>query len=175
MSETGMSETGMREAPTNGPGIDETRFGLLPDLTPSSIVSCFTMSLAAGQIMATRCGSCQREYLPPRGGCVCGKASMEWRAVEPRGKLVSFCEVHYAPGGLEASEPYTVVIVELEGGLRLTGWWAEDRGGSSVSQAPQLAMVVEVIPRRLAGGAWTLEAVPLEGVIDDQAKGRNTH
>ena len=165
------------------PQDEQLLFGPLPDGTPSATVERFTRGLADGELLASHCTSCQNEYLPPRGGCVCGEGDLEWRTVEPEGRLVAFTRVHYGPPGLAHVEPYAVGLVELEQGLRLLGWLSgisesgqnartkgagrqkanrqkADQEEASPPKAPATGMQVTVIPCLMAKGGYTLELVP---------------
>ena len=60
---------------------------------------------------ASRCTSCARHILPPRGRCpYCGGA-MQPVQVEGRGRILSWTTVHVTPEGI--SSPRTVALVGL--------------------------------------------------------------
>jgi uncharacterized OB-fold protein len=59
--------------------------------------------------------------LPPRAACFeCGNDSVHVENQPRTGTVVSYTEVRYPPGGFKELGPYTVGIVELESGVRLS-------------------------------------------------------
>lgn len=149
------------DAPGSGP--DRLTFGPLFDPAPSDTLDRFVQGLARGQLLATVCSSCQRVFLPPRGGCTCGAGSMEWIPIAPRGRLLTFTRVHYGPAGLAGSEPYTLGVVQLERDLRLLARVTVEHADGSA--APELVpgLEVQVVPTQMAPGNYTLELVPVSG------------
>lgn len=75
-------------------------------------------------LVGTRCGNCGDIDFPPRSVCPkCGRKSlgkMERLQLSGRGTVVSYTVVHDAPSGFEAIRPYSLAIIELEEGARLT-------------------------------------------------------
>ncbi|MEE9600783.1 MAG: Zn-ribbon domain-containing OB-fold protein [Thermoplasmata archaeon] len=75
-------------------------------------------------LVGTRCGNCGDIDFPPRSVCPkCGRKSlgkMERLQLSGHGTVVSYTVVHDAPSGFEAIRPYSLAIIELEEGARLT-------------------------------------------------------
>ena len=76
---------------------------------------------AAGAIRIARCADCGAEQAMPATSCFgCGGLSLEARAHDGRGRLYAWTRTHVAfDPKYEAEVPYTVLLVELEGGARL--------------------------------------------------------
>ncbi len=52
----------------------------------------------------------------------CGKADLEETALSPRGKVTAFTVLSVPGDEFLNDAPYAYVVVELEGGGRITGW-----------------------------------------------------
>ena len=63
-----------------------------------------------------RCIDCDLVEYPPRTACMwCGGSSLEWTAVEGRGAVYSYTEVHHAiQPAMRAVAPYLILMVELD-------------------------------------------------------------
>lgn len=89
--------------------------------------SAFTLpgffdALGEGRLVGAECGDCGAAMVPPRPACYeCG--SRDVAAVEqPRdGEVVSHTEVRRPPPAFAEAAPYTIAVVELSSGARLTG------------------------------------------------------
>ncbi len=93
------------------------------DFVPFSKVDGIEERLKEGKISATRCKKCKNIYLPPRMDCPeCLDEDMEWVDCEGKGTLVTYTTIHAAPAGFEDDAPYTICLVDVEGGGRLVGW-----------------------------------------------------
>lgn len=83
----------------------------------------FVKYLEQGKVMVTRCKKCGAVFSPPKMDCSqCLSSDMEW--IEPRGKgkLISFTTLpSFAPTGFGDDLPYTLGLVEFEGGVRMFG------------------------------------------------------
>ena len=97
-----------------------------------------------------RCLDCDLVEYPPRTACMwCGGAQLEWVAVEGKGVVYSYSEVHHAiQPALRAHAPYLILMVELD---TQRGRPGEDDGvrvgGNLVTAAGELApseLVVQV-------------------------------
>ncbi len=63
----------------------------------------------------------------------CGRAGLEERALSDRGRVVAFTVLN-VPGEEFLNEaPYAYVVVELEGGGRVTGWMPTVRSEADLS------------------------------------------
>lgn len=69
-----------------------------------------------------RCKACGAFDPGPREFCsACGEAQMEVCSVPGRGKLVSWTIIRRPPTRFRAKGPYTIAVVDLDAGVRLTG------------------------------------------------------
>jgi hypothetical protein len=75
-------------------------------------------------LIGTKCGTCGTVDFPPRSVCPkCGRRSVGRMArfkLAGRGTVVSYTVIHDAPQAFELLKPYTLAIVELDEGARLT-------------------------------------------------------
>jgi uncharacterized OB-fold protein len=84
----------------------------------NSFTARFWDGLAAGRLCTTRCTGCARAAFPPRQFCPgCGGQQMEWVDIAGTGVLYACTTVHAAPSMFPT--PYTLLIVDLDEGLRL--------------------------------------------------------
>ena len=69
-----------------------------------------------------RCKACSALDPGPREFCsACGEAQMEAYSVPGRGKLVSWTVIRRPPTKFRSKGPYTIAVVDLDAGVRLTG------------------------------------------------------
>jgi uncharacterized protein len=81
----------------------------------------FWEGLAAGEIRAPRCTACGRPHFPVLPACpFCGGREREWASVGEEARVFSWIVVRrgVAPG---VPVPYTVVLAEFPGGVRIPG------------------------------------------------------
>jgi uncharacterized OB-fold protein len=75
-------------------------------------------------LYGTKCGNCGSVDFPPRMVCPkCGRRSigkMERLKLAGKGTVVSFTTVHDAPAAFDMMKPYSLAIIELDEGARLT-------------------------------------------------------
>lgn len=82
----------------------------------------FFAALDSGDLLAAACEDCGKRLVPPRPACyACGGRNLHVEPQPTTGTVVSYTEVRTPPPALEARAPYTVAIVELDSGARLTG------------------------------------------------------
>jgi hypothetical protein len=90
---------------------------------PISAASFYAF-LREGKLMASRCISTGRLYLPPRAiSPDTFGDDMEWVELSGRGKLAAFTAVHFGlsrMAGYDAAHPYCTGIVELDEGPRIS-------------------------------------------------------
>jgi uncharacterized protein len=80
----------------------------------------FVDLLNEGKVDGTVCKKCGAKYFPPRSDCSsCLSKEMDWFDVPKKGKLETFTTAYYAPFGFEADPPYTMGVVDFQGGLKL--------------------------------------------------------
>ena len=78
------------------------------------------------KLMASRCKSCGKLWLPPRPLCPeCHGNDMEWKELKGKGKLVAFTVIGVGPRtmtceGYDRDHPYCSGVVELDEGPRMT-------------------------------------------------------
>lgn len=82
----------------------------------------FFEALDAGDLFAAVCHDCGARLIPPRPACyACGGRDLHAEPQPKTGTVVSYTEVRTPPPVLADRAPYTVAIVELDSGARLTG------------------------------------------------------
>jgi uncharacterized OB-fold protein len=103
-------------------GVAFDRFGVV-NFSPFTKVGAFAAGLAEGRIRATRCTGCGHVEFPPRSDCPgCGGEGFEWVDISGKGRLVTYTTIHAAPTGFGDRTPYTIGVIDLEGGGRLLSW-----------------------------------------------------
>lgn len=118
-------------------------FGLV-NLSPATRVAAFASHLRDGRLMASRCRRCGAQSFPPRADCErCLSPEFEWVEITGRGRLVTWTRITAAPSGFEAYAPYTLGVIELEGGGRAMAWL----GGSLEEQDLEMGMPLRLVPR----------------------------
>ena len=94
------------------------------DVTPDNPFTLpgFFAAMAEGDLLAARCTDCDERLVPPRPACyACGSRDLELEEQPDRGRIVSYTEVRKPAPPFADLAPFTVAIVELESGARLTG------------------------------------------------------
>jgi uncharacterized OB-fold protein len=94
------------------------------DLTADSPFTLpgFFAALADGDLLAAVCEGCGKRLVPPRPACyACGGRQLHVEEQPKAGTVVSYTEVRTPPSALADRAPYTVAVVELDSGARLTG------------------------------------------------------
>lgn len=82
----------------------------------------FFDALADGEFPGGVCGDCGEVLLPPRPACyACGSRAIEVEPQPRNGEVYSYTAVYTPPPALADDAPYTVAVVELASGGRLTG------------------------------------------------------
>jgi len=84
-------------------------------------------------MIGRRCGACGRVYFPPREICPkCRRASMgkmEKVKLSGKGAVVSWTDVHEGLPDFQMQIPYTMAIIELDEGARITGQIVDSHEG----------------------------------------------
>lgn len=100
---------------------------LLPDLRGPN--APHWLGARDGSLMVQRCGACGAHRFPAAPLCSrCGaREDQDWVAIRAEGTVASWCRFHraYFPG-LKEQLPYTVLLVELDHGIRLFANWSAD-------------------------------------------------
>lgn len=87
----------------------------------------FFDALTDGELLGAVCADCGEVLLPPRPACyACGSRQVEVERQPRRGTIYTYTEVRTPPDAFEEEAPYTIAVVELESGGRLTGRVAAD-------------------------------------------------
>ncbi|MDZ7700883.1 MAG: Zn-ribbon domain-containing OB-fold protein [Halobacteriales archaeon] len=82
----------------------------------------FFAALDEGRLLAAACEDCGTRLVPPRPACYdCGSRDLRIERQPEAGEVVTYTEVRTPPPALADRGPYTIAIVELDSGARLTG------------------------------------------------------
>lgn len=99
---------------------DDSRIQLDAD-NPLTLPGFFD-ALDGGELLGGVCRDCGQVLLPPRPACyACGSRSIDVEPQARTGEIFTYTSVHTPPPALEADAPYTIGVVELDDGGRLTG------------------------------------------------------
>jgi uncharacterized protein len=130
---------------------------------------------AAHDFHLQRCASCDLLRYPPTTGCPwCGHPEAAWAAVEGRGAVYTYAEVHHPiQPAFRDHLPYLILIVELDAqmgvpsahdGLRTAGNLATPDGDlappelvAAVGIGTRVRMVFKDIAAGLAVPLWTID------------------
>ena len=118
------------------------RFGTV-SFTAQTKVDKFVDLLDEGKVAGTECKSCGKMYFPPRADCLkCLSPDFEFVKTKSSGTLVTFTTIYSAPTGFEDMTPYTLGLIDLDGGGRLLSWFENTK-----PKDIKIGMKVKVIPR----------------------------
>ena len=108
----------------------------------------FWEGVEAGELRIQKCNACGHIAHPPQPLCAsCGSSDQGWVVSSGKGVIYSHVTHHYPPlPGVE--RPHTVLLVELEEGVRIVSEWA---AGSA--QEPVIGTPVQVAFTKVPGGA----------------------
>ena len=82
----------------------------------------FFAALDDGDLLAAICEDCGNRLVPPRPACyACGGRHLHVEEQPQTGTVVSYTEVRTPLSALAERAPYTIAVVELDSGARLTG------------------------------------------------------
>ena len=111
---------------------------------PYSKVQDFAVHLKDGRLMGSTCKGCGFTTFPPRADCPeCNGGEFEFKEYSGKGEVWTHSTIAAAPTGFDDVAPYTIAVVELEGGGRLVGWLGETIPAGDL----QIGMPVQVVPR----------------------------
>ena len=97
------------------------------------------------QLVGEVCPHCEAKLFPPRDICPdCGGEAKQLFAFSGRGEVYSHTTVYDAPAGFEENAPYTVALVKLEEGPRVTAQLT-----ALGDQGVEIGTPVEMVTRRL--------------------------
>ncbi|MFB6108785.1 MAG: Zn-ribbon domain-containing OB-fold protein [Haloplanus sp.] len=98
----------------------------------------FFDALADGRLLGAHC-SCGADLVPPRPACyACGGRDLTIREQPRTGEVVTYTAVHTPPPAYADDAPYTVAVVELDSGARLTGRVDADYDDVAIGDAVSL-------------------------------------
>jgi uncharacterized protein len=110
---------------------------------PYSKVQDFAVHLKDGRLMGSRCTECGYQTFPPRADCPeCMSDGFEFVEYTGKGTLFTHTRIDAAPTGFDDMVPYTIAVVELEGGGRALGWLGE----TIPEEALAIGMEVQLVP-----------------------------
>jgi uncharacterized OB-fold protein len=73
-------------------------------------------------VKVLKCSSCGKLYVPPVYFCKsCRSEKLEETETPGKGTIYTYSTVHIPLASLQKEAPYTVAIVDIEGGCRITG------------------------------------------------------
>ncbi len=114
----------------------------------------FVDLLLEGKVEGTVCKKCGAKFFPPRADCVtCLSKEMDWFEMPKKGTLETFTTAYYAPFGFEADPPYTMGVVDFDGGIKLFARIAKEIKVEDV----KVGMDVTVRPLKYDDGQVTFE------------------
>ena len=114
------------------------------NFVPYTKVSEFGVHLKNGYLMGSKCTKCGYQTFPPRADCPeCMHGEFEFVEYSGKGKVWTHTRIEAAPTGFENDVPFTVVVVELEGGGRLLGWL----GDTIKHDDLKIDQDIQVVPR----------------------------
>lgn len=131
----------------------------------------FVDGLERGELLASKCTMCGVLQYPPRSDCPhCLSSTFTWVPVTGIGRLLSFTTIYVAPDHFAPDlartapfscytyQPRPVGIVEMQNGLRVTGW-VVGLPEASLKVGMALAPRPEVLP----DGRATIVLTKVEG------------
>lgn len=84
-------------------------------------VKSFFDQIKEGRLMGSRCQTCGEVYLPPRPLCTyCGATDLEWVKLNDEGTVEALTVIHVAPTNCAEEAPYTIAVVRLDDGPKIT-------------------------------------------------------
>lgn len=82
----------------------------------------FFAALSEERLLGAVCANCDTVLIPPRPACyACGSRNVHIEEQPRTGEIVSHTEVHKPASAFADQAPFTVAVVELDSGARLTG------------------------------------------------------
>jgi uncharacterized OB-fold protein len=101
----------------------------------------------SGKIRGFRCPNCGLVTATWGLACSrCGKPDLEEAELPTRGKVLAFTILHVPGEEFINDAPYAYVVVELDGGARVTGWMPSVRGDSDLKIGERVRFVTSYKP-----------------------------
>jgi uncharacterized OB-fold protein len=108
---------------------------------PISKTHEFWDSLRAGKLVTTKCTKCGNVSFPPQADCPnCMSGESTWVDLGREATLVTYTHVQVAPASFAESDPYTIAIGELSGGMKVLAWL---EGGEAAGAKPGMKLRIE--------------------------------
>ncbi len=123
----------------------------LPGLMSADDANCVHWEGARmGRIRVQRCGRCAQLRFPAAPLCSkCGSQASTWVEIGTTGRVLAWCRFHRAYfSEFKDKLPYTVLLVELEGGIRLYANPAAEAGDSMPVIGSTVTAVFEPVNER---------------------------
>lgn len=116
-----------------------------PEPDDSPLWQPFWQGVNEGRLSYMRCTACRHAFLPPRQECPnCLRPGPEWQVASGKAKLVSWVVYHTVADPIFKERlPYTVAIVELAEGPRMTTNIVGVADPESLSIEQQLELRIE--------------------------------
>ena len=93
----------------------------IPKPIPDGDSAPFWEGVNRGELLIQRCDDCSKHIFYPRSICPhCFSENISWVKSEGKGRIYSYTVVHRAFGPFASDAPFTVGIVELDEGVRMT-------------------------------------------------------
>jgi hypothetical protein len=131
----------------------------LPDLTDPELAP-YWEAARREQLVARRCGSCDRPSWPPRAACPhCGSLDLSWCDIAGTGQLFTWTVIgHTSIAGFKEALPFAVGIVEVDGapGVRMVGRILSDPAELAIDAPVEVGFVR--IDDRVTIPLWRLKA-----------------
>ena len=86
----------------------------------SSVSSSWRKIKTRNSLIGSICDKCKSVFYPQRNICKCGNEKLSEFKFSGKGRVVSFSEIHAPPVNFEDQVPYTIAIIKLDEGPRLT-------------------------------------------------------
>lgn len=81
-----------------------------------------------------RCSDCGAPAIPPKYVCgACGGTRFAQGSMSAQATIYSYTVIRVAPEAFRADVPYTVLLVDLAPGLRVTARLAGEKGGEGLT------------------------------------------
>ncbi len=98
---------------------------------------------AAGELRIQRCAGCRRLRHPPRPMCpACNSLEWDFVVAAGHGNVYSYVTYHHRPLA-GPPVPYTVLLVELDEGVRVVGNLLGDQGDVAVGMPVEAVFVAD--------------------------------
>ena len=103
-----------------------------------------------GKIRAYHCKKCDHKQVDIQVFCSkCGSGNLDIIELGGEGKVITYTIQHIAPEQFMNDIPYAWVIVELDGGLRVTGWIPSIASTNDLETGQRVRLVKSYRPGRV--------------------------